>query len=106
MSAVLERIRHSDGGPYGWSFYCPGCEHDHVIPVEGPNGWNFNGNEECPTFSPSLLNRCRMYGEDTDRVCHLFVQSGQLVFLGDCTHKHASQLVPMVERPADKDFTP
>lgn len=34
----------------GWMFYCPGCRCNHYF----DSRWTFNGNEECPTFHPSL----------------------------------------------------
>lgn len=37
--------------PIGWMFYCPGCRCNHYF----DSRWTFNGNEESPTFQPSLL---------------------------------------------------
>ncbi len=47
-------------GTVGYSFYCPGCEDNHGVPVVSVGGgpkWTFNGNEARPTFRPSLLVR-------------------------------------------------
>ena len=35
----------------GYSLYCPGCKHRHVVYVSGPVRWDFNGNMDSPTFS-------------------------------------------------------
>jgi len=35
----------------GWMFYCPGCRCNHYFDKR----WTFDGNEQSPTFSPSLL---------------------------------------------------
>lgn len=35
----------------GWMFYCPGCKCSHYF----DSRWTFNGNQESPTFQPSLL---------------------------------------------------
>ena len=104
MSApVIERITRN-GQPYGWSFYCPGCQHDHPLPVEGPNGWGFNGSETAPTFTPSVLVRAPY--PDGMRVCHSFVTDGRIQFLTDSMHHLSGQTVPLTPRPADTEFTP
>ena len=102
---VLERITRN-GQPYGWSFYCPGCQHDHPLPVEGPNGWGFSGDEVRPTFTLSVLVRRRYGDEPTDRICHSFVTDGRIQFLADSTHHLSGQTVPLTPRPADAEFTP
>lgn len=88
----------------------------------GPR-WTWNGDYERPVFSPSLLVRWRMYSAESraandafraqhgrlptdeevppkwdEKVCHSFIgcngaQPGQIVFLGDCTHALAGQVV-------------
>lgn len=55
-----------------------------------PNVWTCNGNHNAPTFHPSLLIRC-----GNKKVCHSWIQHGQWVFLGDCTHALRNQTVPM-----------
>jgi len=78
--------------------WCPGCGEHHAVPVTKPsNGegvaWVFNGNEEKPTLSPSILVR---HGADNS-VCHSFVTDGKIQFLGDCTHKLAGQTIELPE---------
>lgn len=86
----------------GYAFYCPGCEHHHVIPTEQAAGgpvWAFDGNLESPTFAPSLLNTCEEGASRTPRRCHLFVRAGKLEFCGDCTHPFAGRTVDIPDPP-------
>ena len=99
---LLRRVTYGDGRPYGWSFWCPGCNDRHVIPVEGTNGWAFDGNVDSPTFSPSILvypAQCLdEHGKSyTTPRCHSFIRRGQWEYCGDSTHALAGQTVPMIE---------
>src|SRR5688572_7160529 len=85
-------------------FKCPGCELDgtsglHMLPVGGdPNGrpmWEFDGNCDAPTLSPSILTRAGRGAGEPDRICHSFIREGQIEFLSDCTHALAGQTVPL-----------
>lgn len=84
----------------GYIFWCPGCNAAHYVPVTGKMAWTFNGDRECPTFSPSLLiNKSRT---DPKRpVCHSFIRAGRIQFLGDCTHARAGQTVDIPDFPED-----
>lgn len=100
-----------DGTSY--AFYCPGCGHEHVYHTVGQVRWDFNGDMDKPTFTPSLLNRWGKYAdpkwvEPEDQhpdkpgswsgICHLFVTNGVINYCGDCTHSYAGkQNVPMKE---------
>jgi len=78
----------------GWYFFCPGCNSHHSIGTT----WTFNGNQEMPTITPSLLTRYTKTGEKTPyKVCHLFVTDGKIKYLGDSTHKLSGQTIDMVE---------
>lgn len=67
---------------------------------DGSPGWDFNGDFERPTFSPSMLARCTLGPEKRPHVCHSFVRDGRIEYLSDCTHAMAGQTVelPEVER--------
>lgn len=101
MSRVIAPVER-DGRTVGYMFTCPGCQFSHVAAIANdffPNGscWSFDGNQEAPTFTPSLKNN---WDEGEDRVpkcCHLNITKGQLVFHGDCTHALAGKTVPMVD---------
>jgi hypothetical protein len=108
-------LRTAEGGRL--MFWCPGCDGAHQIQVgEGPGPrWGFNGDQDRPTFTPSVLVRGTqpitddehariMSGERiTPRpmVCHSFVTEGHIQFLGDCTHGLAGQTVPL--KPFDEE---
>ncbi len=105
------------GQLYGYKFKCPGCGNVHVLPVGPGNGeayarWQFNGDVDSPTFSPSVLAKgitgvfdsdAEWTGEfvlDADKipipyVCHSFITDGRIQFLGDCTHSLAGQTVDL-----------
>jgi hypothetical protein len=103
------------GGGF-FSFRCPGCGNEHVIPTgEGAGArWGFNGSLDKPTFTPSILARsghhiagydggdcwCKPDAEGTDRgfscyLCHSFVIDGRIEFLSDCSHALVGQTVDM-----------
>jgi hypothetical protein len=94
-------------------FHCPGCKQSHSIPAAR---WNWNGDIDSPTLSPSLLRRTghfvdgdssscwctfnaerRAAGERESgfecAICHSFVRSGMIEFLNDCTHDLKGQTV-------------
>lgn len=94
------RTAQGEEAPLGWSFFCPGCDMDHSIQVDNsatPGGpqWSFDGNEEAPTFSPSIRVQYTWGESNERRVCHSFVQGGNLVYLSDCTHALAGQTIPL-----------
>jgi hypothetical protein len=104
---IAKLTKMSDHGVryQGLVFACPGCAEMregsvglHILPVNAPRlekpSWDFDGNLEAPTLSPSILTRNGDGG-----VCHSFIQQGQFQFLGDCTHSMAGQTVPMPELP-------
>ena len=83
-----------------YTFYCEGCGHEHSIPVYADgSGWQFNGNMEAPSFTPSLLNRTpeiKAAGfEAPAKVCHLFITDGKIQYCGDCTHHLSGQTIEM-----------
>jgi hypothetical protein len=92
-------IKDDAGATLGWGFYCPGCEHGHVFYVRGALTWTFNGNEEKPTFDPSLLNTCPNHHDPTQRRCHLNLVNGELRYHADSTHAYAGNVVPLEGRP-------
>ena len=91
-----------DGGVIvGYVFHCPGCEHGHIFYVSGSVVWDFDGNLECPTFSPSLLNTCDTHPDPKQRRCHLQLTRGHVHFYKDCSHDWAGksfELPDIVER--------
>lgn len=81
-------------------FHCPGCDMLHEIwdkQAKRDRGWDFNGDLNNATFSPSYLTRYPMRGVDV--ICHSFIENGNIRFLDDCTHKLAGHTVPLPDIP-------
>ena len=114
MSALGTKLRSLEGGLV--SFVCPGCREPHAILVSGTSHpvWQWNGNGDTPTFTPSILVRSGHYApghvgntcwctynaehpETTNpfkcEVCHSFVTNGQIQFLMDSTHALSGRTV-------------
>jgi hypothetical protein len=83
-----------------YHFYCPGCNalHSYAVSDDGSQ-WQFNGNLDSPTFTPSLLNTKPVKDEKGNVIfktsCHLFVTNGKIIYCGDCTHALSGQTVEM-----------
>ena len=78
-------------------FWCPGCESLHRYEADR---WQFNGNFDRPTFTPSLLmNGNQQLHNPTAPRCHLFMTDGKLIFLSDCTHQLAGKTVDIPPLP-------
>lgn len=95
---------------------CPGCEDLHVLNMPGlAHHWEWNGDKDCPTFSPSILVRsghyvpghkgecwCKFNANNPDEkpdfecsICHSFIRNGKIEFLNDCTHELKGKTVKM-----------
>ncbi|PKP09862.1 MAG: hypothetical protein CVU09_09540 [Bacteroidetes bacterium HGW-Bacteroidetes-4] len=88
LSAVEKKTNSPD-----FLFHCPGCGYSHGVwttrlPGENHPLWQFNGDINNPTISPSLLVRGQF-------ICHSFIRSGKIQFLNDCTHHLAGQTIDM-----------
>lgn len=84
-------------------FDCPGCKGSHapyVRPHKAPNGasWEFNGNLDNPTFTPSILSKVTRTDGSKTMVCHLYVKDGKIQYLTDCTHSLAGQTIEMPDQ--------
>lgn len=126
MSAIGSKLRAMADGLV--AFWCPGCNESHSIrprPSASPS-WEFNGDGDRPTFSPSILVTSGHYAshrraddecwctynaahpdEPGKRYkctrCHSFVRDGNIQFLDDCTHALAGQTVPLPDWPTGED---
>ncbi len=91
-------LKHAGPITTAYWFYCPGCEHKHAYTIQNPKEekddryWWFNGNEDSPTFTPSL-----MVDGGTDKQCHIVMTDGQIKYLADCHHDLKGKTVPMVK---------
>lgn len=90
---LSEKLRGGDGGQV--FFECPGCKVPHGINVGAGAGprWQWNGNVDRPTFSPSILVRYPWGSPQVEKICHSYVTDGRIQFLSDCTHILAGQTV-------------
>lgn len=84
------------------TFKCPACNSIHQICVDiGVNTeknvpiWGWNGSEEKPTFTPSILVTQDLPKGETR--CHSFVTDGKIKYLGDCTHDMKDMEVELEE---------
>lgn len=93
----LKPVVNSDGSQAGWAFFCPGCDHAHVYYTSGTLTWAFNGDQERPTFSPSLLNTCDPHPDPKQRRCHLFLTDGKINYCNDCAHDLSGQTIDLPE---------
>lgn len=96
LSAKLRSVEDGIG------FWCPGCDSVHVMRTKGDKHpvWQWGGNAEAPTLSPSLLVTYQdLSGEGAHERCHSFIKAGQIEFLGDCTHALAGKTVPIPDWP-------
>lgn len=97
LSAKLRNMAWGEGGK-AIGFWCPGCDGIHVVVVEKNDGgscWQWDGNVDAPTISPSIL----VSGNPIKPTCHSFVRAGHIEFLGDCTHALAGKTVPIPDWP-------
>ncbi len=116
MPKVKDELLH--GTPTGRIYFnCPGCGDTHVLNVKQGSRpcWEFNGDYEKPTFTPSVLYKSGHYmdgntehcwcrwaekhpGEEAPFkccICHSFVTDGKIRYLGDCSHELAGQTIDL-----------
>jgi len=88
-------------------FRCPGCGCAHGV----SNQWQYNGNHDSPTITPSIRVRAAKWPTDDEQarilagekikllptICHSFVTDGKIQYLSDCTHELAGQTVELPE---------
>lgn len=102
---IVRREFKSDGHHIAAYFvYCPACERAHRLIVENEadpsHVWQFDGDMEYPTFTPSLLVESGpMRPGEPNHICHSYMRNGVWRFLGDCTHSLANHKTPMVDFP-------
>ena len=98
MSKLHELIRN-DGSHYAWLFWCPACACAHQC----DNRWGFNGNQESPTFTGSVLVHECTHGTPEEPIhrprCHSQVTDGKIRFYPDSQHLLAEQTVDLPDWP-------
>lgn len=104
------KLKRFEGEHYaGYSFWCAGCGMRHMVNTEESDGkgrpvWGFNGDLERPVFTPSVLVWWDEGEERTPKRCHSFVgcngaAPGQIIYLADCTHALAGQVIDLPDIP-------
>lgn len=93
---------HHDGVCVGHTVECPACGHGHFFNNANhrhPRGasWDFNGDTQNPTFTPSMLVTIPPHGDKPKGICHSFVTNGTIRYLSDCTHELAGKTVELPE---------
>ncbi|XJZ25961.1 DUF6527 family protein [Bacillota bacterium Lsc_1132] len=94
MGKKIQPIYNQNGSIGLYAFYCPGCKENHAYTKDR---WEYNGNDEKPTFTPSLL-----YPKKKIR-CHLFLTEGKIQYLSDCDHELAGQTVEVPDWDDDRE---
>jgi hypothetical protein len=94
-----------------YRFKCP-AGHDHFINTNIPNHlnaqWNFNGDLEKPTFTPSMLERSGYFVDSNLKgdeewlkansyQCHFVITDGNIYFCDDCSHDLKGQTIELLE---------
>lgn len=104
MKTKLKTVLVRDKVQFKLLFVCPGCMEImgsnglHFLTVNSPHikpSWEYDGNVNEPTLSPSILT----YGRTKDIRCHSFLRKGVFEFLNDSTHSMAGQQIELPELP-------
>lgn len=82
--------------------YMPGLPCPIQINITGSHPvWEWNGDVNNPTFTPSILTRLPWGSAQYEIVNHVFVRDGKIQYLGDCTHAYRNQTIDL---PMLKDW--
>lgn len=79
-------------------YTCPGCKHEHSVPAKR---WNWNGDVNKPTLSPSVRHYYVMPESASKNpgkevtTCHYHITDGKIAFCGDCQHELKGQTVEL-----------
>lgn len=78
-------------GGADYLFECPACGCYHGVWTTKRNKsnavWQFNGDLEKPTVSPSLRIHYHDSKSNKDVLCHFYIKNGNIEYLNDCTHQ-------------------
>ena len=114
--------------PHVYMHWCPGCKGRHFIYTnhinresENKSNWTFDGNNEVPTFNPSIhithkeptcseeeldgiLHQREKgikidYPHSVTTECHYYLRNGILEYQNDCPHKYRGQSIPLPDFP-------
>lgn len=99
--------RRHDGPLVTIAHYCPACDELHHFACGEPfpqnlAKWTFDGNNDRPTFQPSMHIKVGPFPSGEIEVCHYFLHAGRIQYLTDCTHDKAGTTIELPDVPADK----
>lgn len=107
----MAKVKLHDEKHGTYKFKCP-AGHWHYINTIVPNQqnaqWNFNGDVNNPTFTPSINERTGYYvdpniqGDEewlkkNSYHCHFVITDGKIHFCGDCSHGLKGQTINLPE---------
>lgn len=113
LSPVLWRKRRKVKPEMAYYLHwCQGCGHCHTYPTGGISdraNWNFNGNIESPSFTPSMhifIPAMMLDGEQRPQrtICHYYVTDGNIAYQMDSDHEFRGQTLPLQPIPEDYGF--
>jgi hypothetical protein len=102
----MAKLGRCQNEPNRFLFWCPGCDGAHQITSKpdtagdsNGRGWDFNGDLDRPTFSPSYLvyEHPAHGGYKGHPRCHSFITDGKIAYCSDSTHALAGQTVELPE---------
>lgn len=89
----MPKTKLSKDGEY-LVYRCPGCNDWHDVPAKR---WNWNGDLERPTLSPSVRHRIQHEDGRYETVCHYHLVNGQIKYCNDCPHELKGKTVDLPE---------
>ena len=91
----MAKIKVHPTDPTMFMFWDIGLGQPSAFYIRGDRGWQWNGDFEKPTVTPSILIKIG------NTVSHLFIRDGKIRYMLDCTHPMAGVTVDMVDFPED-----
>ena len=79
---------------HGWLIR---CHNEECYAHEYDRRWAFDGDQEAPSFTPSLKAECEFGPERRKLLCHFYVTKGKIIYLDDCTHAFAGKTLPLLD---------
>lgn len=98
----LRDLNDQDGNYSGVVWYCPACREHHFIrtvTAQGQHCWNFDGNRDSPTFTPSQRITWNQGG--VDHTCHYTITKGKVLYHSDCSHDHVGREIDLPDLSSD-----
>lgn len=96
------------------SLWCVACGTNHTVSINSENGWQWNGDVDSPTITPSIKVTGVQWEPDSvfhkpthtvapgeQIVCHSFVTDGVWHYLADSTHILAGRTAALEPPPED-----